>query len=67
VRGETNLKPLTENTNMEKTIKIGDSVIVNGTLVLVDEINLGIQYWGKDDDGEDMGFTSEQVTAIVPQ
>ena len=52
---------------MENTIKIGDYVIVNGTQVLVDEINLGIQYWGKDDDGEDIGFTSEQVTAIVPQ
>jgi hypothetical protein len=48
-------------------IKIGDYVIVNGTQVLVDEINLGIQYWGTDQDGEEMGFTSEQVTAIVPQ
>jgi hypothetical protein len=51
-------------------IKIGDFVIVNGTQLLVDEIIQEYghrQYWGKDDDGEDMGFTSEQVTAIVPQ
>ena len=52
---------------MEKTIKIGDSVIVNGTQVLVDEIINETQYWGMDTDGQDHGFTSEQVTAIVPQ
>ena len=55
---------------MKETIKIGDFVIVNGTQLLVDEIIQEYghrQYWGKDDDGEDMGFTSEQVTAIVPQ
>jgi len=52
---------------MENTIKIGDYVIVNGTQVLVDEIINQTQYWGTDCDGDDIGFTSEQVTAIVPQ
>jgi len=52
---------------MEKTIKIGDSVIVNGTQVLVDEIINETQYWGTDCDGADIGFTAEQATAILPQ
>ena len=51
---------------MENTIKIGDYVIVNGTQVLVDEVN-GNEYWGTDCDGDDLGFTYEQIDAIVPQ
>jgi len=57
-----------ENNTMKKEqIKIGDSVIVNGIQVKVDEIIQETQYWGVDTDGEEIGFTSEQVMAIVPE
>lgn len=57
-----------ENNTMKKEqIKIGDSVIVNGIQVKVDEIIEETQYWGIDQDGDEIGFTSEQVMAIVPE
>lgn len=51
----------------KEQIKIGDSVIVNGIQVKVDEIIEETQYWGIDQDGDEIGFTSEQVMAIVPE
>ena len=42
----------------------GMTVMVNGTQVLVDEVNAN-EYWGTDCDGDDLGFTYEQIDAIV--
>ncbi|MGA0317658.1 MAG: hypothetical protein ACO3LB_08235 [Flavobacteriaceae bacterium] len=42
----------------------GMTVNVNGTQVLVDEIN-GNEYWGTDCDGADIGFTYEQIISIT--
>jgi len=47
-------------------IKEGMMVVVNGTTVHVDEVNSDGTCWGSDCDGDEMGFTSEAVTAICP-
>ena len=43
----------------------GMTVMVNGTAYVVDEVNLGIQFWGVDTDGEELGFTYQDIDAIV--
>ena len=54
---------------MKEKIKVGDMVIVCGQVVIVDEVILNNPhrpFWGTTEDGEDVGFSYEQITAICP-
>lgn len=59
------------NTMNKKQIKIGTEVIVNGgACVIVDQVvenNPHRPFWGTTEDGEEMGFSIENVLAIVPE
>jgi hypothetical protein len=54
---------------MKEKIEIGDMVIVCGQAVIVDEVypnNPHRPFWGTTEDGEEVGFSTEQITAICP-
>ena len=66
-----------KNTTMENTIKtlpqqkieVGTMVIVCGQPVIVDEVypnNPHRPFWGTTEDGEEVGFSTAQITAIYP-
>jgi len=49
----------------KERVQVGTEVIVNGTWCVVNGIN-GSQYSGVDEDGGEVEFTIEHVTAICP-
>ena len=51
----------------KERIKVGMFVIVAGICVHVDEVEENGQCWGIDDDGDDIGFHVDTITAIVPE
>jgi len=58
-----------KNTERTNTIKVGDMVIVCGQPVIVDEVypnNPHRPFWGTTEDGEEVGFSTQQITAICP-
>ena len=61
--------PICYTTTMKEKIKVGDMVIVCGQAVIVDEVypnNPHRPFWGTTEDGEEVGFSTEQITAICP-
>lgn len=55
-----------KETNYTTNIKVGDSVMVNGMQIIVDENCGNGHFWGSDCDGDEIGFTTEEILAIVP-
>jgi len=58
-----------KDTELTNSIKVGTMVIVCGQPVIVDEVyhnNPHRPFWGTTEDGEEVGFSTEQVTAICP-
>ena len=55
-----------KETNYTTNIKVGDSVMVNGMQIIVDENCGNGHFWGSDCDGGEIGFTTEEILAIIP-
>lgn len=51
---------------MKEKIEIGDFVIVGSQVVCVDTAEDAGMFWGTTDDGEEVGFYRDNITAICP-
>lgn len=58
--------PICYTTTMKEKIEIGDFVIVGSQVVCVDTAEDAGMFWGTTDDGEEVGFYRDNITAKCP-
>jgi hypothetical protein len=55
-----------KETNYTTNIKAGDSVMVNGMQIIVNENCGNGCFYGTDCDGDEIEFATEEILAVVP-